>query len=195
VIAAISRPRRHHPVLLRSSASTLAVTVQGDHRLLRDGYDPHARRRFVWDPVTAYSVFGTALTVCVLPIYFVTALACPVYYLRYRRSELNVFVHVIVPVLGAILLVPAFLAGAGIPIVSFATPLSWPLSLTGPIVGVWYVIGMGIAIYLYARRRASLRTLSESTVDIEPTPHGAMATAKVPLTANGAAVPDGVVAT
>jgi len=51
----------------------------------------------------------------------VTAPRVPVYYLRYRRSELNVLLHVIVPVLGAILLVPAFLAGAGIPIVSFAT--------------------------------------------------------------------------
>ena len=125
---------------------------------------------YVWDPVTAYSVFGTALTVAVLPIYFVTALACPVYYLRFRRSELNVLLHIIVPVLGAILLIPAFLAGAGIPIVSFATPLSWPLSLAGPVVGAWYVIGIGLAIYLNKRRRASLVLLSESTVDIEPGP-------------------------
>jgi amino acid transporter len=125
---------------------------------------------YVWDPVTAYAMFGTALTVCVLPIYFVTALACPVYYLRYRRSEFNVLLHLVVPVLGAILLIPAFFAGAGIPVFSFASTLSWPLSLAGPVVGVWYVIGIGIGIYLFMRRRESLHRLAESTVDLEPAP-------------------------
>jgi amino acid transporter len=69
---------------------------------------------YVWDPVTAYALFGTVLTVCVLPIYIVAALACPVYYLRHRRSEFNVFLHLIVPVLGVAFLVPAFFAGTGI---------------------------------------------------------------------------------
>jgi amino acid transporter len=178
---------RVHPRWLSPSNAIVVFFVAGTILTLVGGY--------VWDPVTAYSVFGTALTVCVLPIYFVTALACPVYYLRYRRSELNVLLHVIVPVLGAILLVPAFLAGAGIPVVSFATPLSWPLSLAGPVVGAWYVIGIGIAIYLFMRRRASLRMLSASTVDVEPIPPVAAAPARVPLPANGAAGPDGVVAT
>ena len=124
---------------------------------------------YTWDPVTAYAVFGTVLTVCVLPIYFVTALACPVYYLRYRRSEFNVFLHLIVPVLGAVLLIPAFFAGAGIPVFSFASALSYPLNLAGPIVGAWYLIGIGVSIYLLRRRRASLERLSES-VDAEPEP-------------------------
>jgi amino acid transporter len=124
---------------------------------------------YTWDPVTAYAVFGTVLTVCVLPIYFVTALACPVYYLRYRRSEFNVFLHLIVPALGAVLLIPAFFAGAGIPVFSFASALSYPLNLAGPIVGAWYLIGIGVSIYLLRRRRASLERLSES-VDAEPEP-------------------------
>lgn len=124
---------------------------------------------YAWDPVTAYAVFGTVLTVCVLPIYFVTALACPAYFLRHRRSEFNVFLHLIVPVLGAVLLIPAFFAGAGIPAFSFASALSYPLSLAGPIVGAWYMIGIGVAIYLLRRRRASLQRLSESDGDDEPT--------------------------
>jgi amino acid transporter len=150
-----------HPRWRSPSKAVIVFFVLGTILTLVGGY--------VWDPVTAYALFGTALTVCVLPIYFVTALACPVYYLRYKRNEFNVFLHLIIPVLGAILLVPAFLAGAGIPIVSFATPLSWPLSLAGPIVGSWYVIGIGIAIYLFMQRRASLQCLSESAVDLEPT--------------------------
>jgi len=168
---------RVHPRWRSPSKAIIVFFVLGTILTLVGGY--------VWDPVTAYSVFGTALTVCVLPIYFVTALACPVYYLRYRRSELNVFLHVIVPVLGAVLLVPAFLAGAGIPIVSFATPLSWPLSLAGPVVGAWYVIGIGISIYLLMRRKASLHSLSESAVDIEPAAPATAGSAGAPLTAGG----------
>ena len=153
---------RVHPRWRSPSTSIIIFFVLGTVLTLVGGY--------VWDPVTAYSVFGTALTVAVLPIYFVTALACPVYYLRFKRSELNVFLHIIVPVVGAILLIPAFLAGAGIPLVSFATPLSWPLSLAGPVVGAWYAIGIGLAIYLHMKRKSSLELLAESTVDIEPTP-------------------------
>ncbi|SEH74376.1 Amino acid transporter [Mycolicibacterium rutilum] len=122
---------------------------------------------YTWDPVTAYAVFGTVLTVCVLPIYFVTALACPVYFLRYRRSEFKVLLHLVVPVLGAILLIPAFFAGAGIPAFSFASALSYPLNLAGPIAGAWYMIGIGVAIYLLRRRRANLQLLAENAIPEE----------------------------
>jgi hypothetical protein len=94
----------------------------------------------------------------------------------------------IIPVLGAILLIPAFLAGAGIPIVSFATALSWPLSLAGPVVGAWYVIGIGLAIYLFMKRRASLHSLAESTVDPEPATPATAGSAGAPLTAAGGPV-------
>ena len=114
--------------------------------------------------MTAYAVFGTVLTVCVLPIYFVAALACPVYFLRYRRSEFNVILHLIVPVLGAVLLIPAFFAGAGIPVFSFASALSYPLNLAGPIVGAWYLAGIGVMVYLLRRKRANLQQLSASAV-------------------------------
>jgi amino acid transporter len=117
---------------------------------------------YVWDPVTAYALFGTALTVCVLPIYFVTALACPMYFLRYRRAEFNVLLHLVAPVLGAALLVPAFCAGAGIPAFSFASALSWPLNLAGPVVAVLYVIGIAGMGYLLVRRRSSLQDLAHS---------------------------------
>ena len=150
-----------HPRWRSPSKSILVFFGLGTVLTLVGGY--------TWDPVTAYAVFGTVLTVCVLPIYFVAALACPVYYVRYRRSEFNVFMHLIVPVLGALLLIPAFFAGAGIPAFSFASALSYPLSLAGPIVGAWYLIGIGVMVYLLARRRSSLQRLSES-VDDEPTP-------------------------
>jgi hypothetical protein len=95
-----------------------------------------------------------------------------VYFLRYRRGEFNVLLHFIAPVLGAILLIPAFFAGAGIPVFSFASALSYPLSLAGPIVGAWYVIGFGVMVYLTKRRKASLQLLADSVDDPEPAPTG-----------------------
>lgn len=150
-----------HPRWRSPSTSIVVFFALGAVLTLVGGY--------TWDPVTAYAVFGTVLTVCVLPIYFVTALACPVYFLRYRRSEFNVLLHLIAPVLGAALLIPAFFAGAGIPAVSFASALSYPLNLAGPIVGAWYLIGIAVMVYLMRRRKASLVRLSES-VDAEPMP-------------------------
>lgn len=154
-----------HPRWRSPSKSILVFFGLGTVLTLVGGY--------TWDPVTAYAVFGTVLTVCVLPVYFVAALACPVYLLRYWRSEFNLFLHLIVPVLGAVLLIPAFFAGAGIPAFSFASALSYPLNLAGPIVGAWYVIGIGVMIYLLKRRRASLEELSESVDDDEPAPEHA----------------------
>src|SRR5205085_11767536 len=102
----------------------------------------------VWGPVTGIFLVGTVLTIAVLPIYMLAAISCPVYYLRYRRSEFNVLLHLIIPLLGVAFLVPAFCAGAGITIFRFVAPLSYPLNLAGPIVAVWYVIGIAIMVHL-----------------------------------------------
>ncbi len=118
-----------------------------------------------YDPVTAYALFGTILTIAVLPIYFAVAVACPIYYFRYRRSELNVVLHVVLPVLGAAFLVPAFCAGAGIKAFNFVSSLSYPINLAGPVVGGWYAIGLGALVFLLVRRRASLESLAASVHD------------------------------
>jgi amino acid transporter len=121
----------------------------------------------LWDPVTAYAFFGTVLTITVLPIYFLTSLACPLYFWRFRRSEMKLWLHVVIPILGAAFLVPAFCAGAGIHAFSFVASLAWPLNLAGPVTAVWYLLGIGGAVYLYKRKRSSLDQLSASVTDRE----------------------------
>ena len=83
--------------------------------------------------------------------------------------------HLVAPLLGAVLLIPAFCAGAGIPAFSFATALSWPLSLAGPVVAAWYLIGVAVMGYLLVKRRSSLQLLADTTVDPEPAPAGPVA--------------------
>ena len=53
--------------------------------------------------------------------------------------------------------IPAFFAGAGIPVFSFITPLPSPLSYAGPAVRIWVVIGLIYLGYLYARHPERVR--------------------------------------
>lgn len=119
----------------------------------------------LYGAVTGYNLMGTVLTIMVLPIYFVTALSCPVYYFKRRRHELNWFLHVIIPILGMLFLIPAFITGAGIRAFSFVAPLTYPLNLAGPIVGAWYLIGIGLLIWLWKRHPERLQATAEVFVD------------------------------
>jgi amino acid transporter len=119
----------------------------------------------IWGPVTGFLLFGSILTITVLPIYVVAALACPIYYFRYRRSEFNILLHLVIPVLAAAFLTPAFLAGAGIPVFSFVAPLTYPLNLAGPIAAVWYLIGIAVMLYLLKTRPQSLTDLAMDVDD------------------------------
>jgi amino acid transporter len=123
-----------------------------------------------YGPVTGYVLVGTALTIAVLPIYIFVAIACPVYYLRYRRAEFNPLLHLLIPIIGVVFLVPAFCTGAGIQMFSFVSPLSYPLSLAGPVVGAWYLVGFGLMFYLQSRRPGSVATLATDVADNDVMP-------------------------
>ena len=56
------------------------------------------------DPVTLFGDTGTLGTIPVVVTYLLTNLALPVYMYRFHRSEFNVFLHLIVPVGGTILM-------------------------------------------------------------------------------------------
>lgn len=107
-------------------------------------------------PVQGYVMFGYVLTIAILPVYIVAAIACPVYYLRFKREEFRVFLHIVIPAAGVLFLVPAFFAGAGIPVFSWIAPLTFPFNFAGPIVALWYLIGAAVAVYLWRKRRESL---------------------------------------
>jgi hypothetical protein len=86
-------------------------------------------------------------------IYMVFNLSCLMYYLRRRRSEFKVVLHAVIPVLGIVAFVPAWLAamGIGANVLKFVTPLSYPSSLAGDIIGAWFVLGVLVLVYLYIR--------------------------------------------
>ena len=84
---------------------------------------------------------ATIFTLILISIYIVILVACIAYYWRFQRQHANVIMHGLIPVLGIAVFVPVFLTAAGIPAFKFVTPLAYPISLAGPVVGVWMVIG------------------------------------------------------
>lgn len=107
---------------------------------------------FQYDPYTGFVLTATIVVDVFAPMYILLNIACLLYFLRVRRDEFNWMLHGVIPILGALAFIPAFCAGAGIPIFSFISTLPHPISYAGPAVGIWMFIGV-IYLIVLARRR------------------------------------------
>src|SRR5262249_32115107 len=67
-----------------------------------------------YDPVTAFTMVGTAIVILLVANYIVANAACLGYFLRQRRADFNPVLHVVVPILGILAFVPAWLTAAGL---------------------------------------------------------------------------------
>src|SRR3954470_19460789 len=104
-----------------------------------------------YDPYTGFVILATILVDIFAPMYILLNIACFAYFWRFRRDEFNPLLHGVIPVLGAIAFIPAFCAGAGIPVFSFISTLPSPLSYAGPAAGIWMVLGVIYLIVLLVR--------------------------------------------
>jgi MFS family permease len=94
-------------------------------------------------------------------IYILMNVACIGYFARAANrhgKRWNVLLHLIVPVLGIAVFVPAWLTAAGIKVFSFVVPLAAPASYMGPGVAGFMVLGIIYLGYLYAKHP---RTVTE----------------------------------
>ncbi len=120
-----------------------------------------------YNPFNAFAMVGTGIVVLLVAIYLVVNAACIGYFLKTRGRRINWFLHIVVPVLGIIVFLPAWFSGAGIPVFSFITPLPAPLSYMGPAMGVWMVLGVGYMIYLYRRYPQRVAEVGTVHLDLE----------------------------
>ena len=108
-------------------------------------------------PLTTYIFIGYALGLLFAGMYIAVNIAAIGYYLGEGRAEFNVFKHVVLPIIGVILLIPAFLGvlgGLTIPILDVELPpLASPFSLVPPLVGVWMLAG--VVLYFVLRSRSA----------------------------------------
>jgi amino acid transporter len=118
-------------------------------------------------PVTAFVFLATILTGVMIAIYMVFNLSCIMFYLRRKRSEFNWLLHLVVPVLGILVFIPAEFTDLGIgrSVFKFVAPLSYPSSDTGLVIGVWFLIGIAVLLYLYARHPSRLPEMKRVFAD------------------------------
>ena len=118
-----------------------------------------------YDPVTAFVMVATALVIVLVAIYILMNAACIGYFAR-RGSGFNPLLHGVIPVLGILTFIPAWLTSAGLKVFSFVAPLSPPYSYMGPGVAGFMILGVIYMIYLY--QHAPERIVQVGTVHLDP---------------------------
>lgn len=120
-------------------------------------------------PFTGFAILGTIIGAVVIAIYMMVNLACLLYYLRNRRSEFHPVKHGLVPILGILAFVPGFLVAIGIggSVLDFIAPLPYPFNVVGPVVGIWYLIGVVYLAYLYVTDRQRIDDTAKVFIEEE----------------------------
>ena len=120
-------------------------------------------------PLTTYIWIGYALGLLFAAMYVAVNIAAIGFYWRERRAEFNVIKHVVIPVLGVLLLIPAFLGvlgGLTIPILDIKLdPLAAPYSAVPPLVAIWMVAGIVIGAVLWTRDAKRLGQLGDAVAE------------------------------
>jgi amino acid transporter len=106
-------------------------------------------------PLTTYVWIGYALGLLFAGMYVAVNLAVIGFYLGERREDFSPIKHLVVPILGVVLLIPAFLGvlgGLTIPILDIdLDPLAQPFDIVPLLVLIWMVLG--VVAYFVVRSR------------------------------------------
>ena len=157
-------PRVFTSVNERYKTPTWAVHVQAVFALaylLVLGFALHG-------PLNALVLQGTISTILIVAIYVLTCVSCIVYYLRAQRRHFNVLLHLVVPLIGALALIPVLLAAFGIDFAHLGiTGLTYPADLAPLICLAWMVLGFILLGYFMVRDRSRIaetrRVFTEQT--------------------------------
>jgi amino acid transporter len=125
-----------------------------------------------YDPLTAFNMVATGIVILLVGIYIFANISSMGYFLRRNRgrSEFKPLLHVVVPILGVLTFIPAWLTAAGIKVsfFKFIVPLPKPLNYAGYAAGIWMVLGLLYCLYLYARHPERVADVSRVHLDEEP---------------------------
>lgn len=116
-------------------------------------------------PLATYIFIGYALGLLFAGMYIAVNLAAIGYYLGEGRADFNPFLHVVVPVIGVILLIPAFLGvlgGLTIPILDIELPpLASPFDVVPLLVGIWMLVGIVLYFVLRSSRPDTIKRVGD----------------------------------
>lgn len=117
----------------------------------------------------AYVFIGYALGLLFAGMYIAVNVAAIGFYLRERRDEFNVVKHLVIPVLGVLAMIPAFLGvlgGVTLPILGTTVPpLAEPFNLVPIIVGVWLVVGVVLYFVVRSSRPDAIDDIGKAVTD------------------------------
>jgi amino acid transporter len=116
---------------------------------------------FKYTPQVAFGIVATGLVVIVVLVYIVANIACIGYYAKHRKEERHLFLHIIVPVIGVLFLIPGFLNAAGItgvPGLGFIVSLAKPLSYAAYFMALWMAVGV---ITLFILKKKNPKAIEE----------------------------------
>jgi len=126
-----------------------------------------------YGPENAFSMVGTGIVLVLIAVYVLMNVACIGYFAHARNrngARWNVFLHLIVPVLGIVVFVPAWLTAAGITVFSFVAPLTPPVSYMAPGVGGFMIVGIIYLVFLYLRHPQRVAEVGLVHLDEAPSP-------------------------
>jgi amino acid transporter len=116
-------------------------------------------------PLATYIFIGYALGLLFAGMYIALNIAAIGYYMGEGRAEFNPIKHVVVPIVGVILLIPAFLGvlgGLTIPILNVPIPpLASPFDIVPPLVGVWMLAGIVLYFVLRSSRPDTIQRVGD----------------------------------
>ena len=125
---------------------------------------------FQYDPLTAFSLLATVNVIIIVAMYILVNLACLVYHLKDKQVRFNVLLHGVIPVLGMIAFIPAWLTAAGITVFAFVSPLPPPLSYAGIVDAIWMGLGVLYLAFLLARRPERVKDTGRIFIEEEALP-------------------------
>jgi amino acid transporter len=106
---------------------------------------------FGYGPTTAFAMTGAGLVILLISVYVVVNAACIGFFLRTGRF--NPLRHGLIPVLGILAFIPAWLTATGIHLFSFISPLTPPISYAAYAIAGFIAVGIVYLILLWRRDR------------------------------------------
>ncbi len=122
-------------------------------------------------PQEAFAFVGTVITILFVVIYGLASAACCAYYLRRRRTEFNLLLHLVCPVLSVLFLIPVLIVSFGINFGGLGIAPLAGVTRWGPLVAaVWLVAGIGLMVWFRIRHPSRLASLGKLFGDDTPEP-------------------------
>ena len=121
---------------------------------------------FAFGTSSAWGLLGIVWTIAVTIVYMMSCLSCIALYWGKYREEFNVVSHLLVPLLGIVVFIPALISGLA-PQILFGYTNDYPFSLALPIVVVWALVGLALYGFLRVSGRERLDAMANEMAHVE----------------------------